>query len=352
MKLSIIIPVYNSSPFLEHSVSTILEQLESDMELILIDDCSLDNSYEICKSLAKKDKRIKVLKNKVNKGICYTRNVGLKNATGEYVAFCDDDDEWGKDLVKDQLEIIRNNPEVDMIKFGRSLVLVNSANQVISTEETSMKVTGMINENEKYCSYFKIRPSKSLVNVWNGFYKLQMLKENHIYFDESMKYGSEDALFSFDCFMHSKSIYFNPKVYYIHYKRNLSSTSRKFNRNKIDSIIKTAKKEEEIWHKVDLGSQENQSSKVLAVQGYLNNVMIDQAFHPNSNITYTERKEIYEKFKRELMENHFQNNHVKKELWKKNKKHYLLYKILKGNHYKFIDIFYKLSAKKINRKWR
>ena len=290
MKLSIIIPVYNSAHFLDKTIQGIMKQLDNNMELLLIDDCSTDNSYEICMSKAKEDQRIKVFKNQKNSGICYTRNIGLKNATGEYVAFCDDDDEWGAHFIEDQMEIMNRYPNVDMIKFGRSLVCMDSKNQVISEEKTKMEVTGFIDLKEKYKEYFKIRKSKVLVNVWNGIYRQKMLKDNNILFDESMKFGSEDANFSFECYKHCKSIYLNPKVYYIHYKRNVSSTSRKFNRNKIESIIKTAKKEEEIWNKIDFTKIENQTAKILAVQGYLNNVMIDQAFHINTDLTKEERK--------------------------------------------------------------
>ena len=108
-KVSIITPCFNSAKFLESTFSSVMSQSLSDWEWILIDDCSSDNTFEIIKSWANKDQRIKALKNETNSGAAFTRNVGLKNATGEFVAFLDADDLWTQDKLEKQFKFMDSN---------------------------------------------------------------------------------------------------------------------------------------------------------------------------------------------------------------------------------------------------
>ena len=86
IKISIIVPVYNSEKYLPETAQSILKQSFSDFELILVDDGSKDGSGKICDQLAAKDTRIKVI-HKTNGGICSARNAGIKEAAGQYIAY-------------------------------------------------------------------------------------------------------------------------------------------------------------------------------------------------------------------------------------------------------------------------
>lgn len=90
-KLSIIVPVYNAEQFIDRCIKSLVNQTYKNLEILLINDGSRDNSLMICKNFAKLDDRIKVF-DKPNGGAASARNLGLKNATGEYIAFCDADD--------------------------------------------------------------------------------------------------------------------------------------------------------------------------------------------------------------------------------------------------------------------
>ena len=96
VKISVIVPIYNA----EHSIKTCLEsifkQTLKDIEIICVNEGSLDNSLQILKESAEKDSRIKIF-NKENSGVGDSRNLGLDNATGEYIAFHDSDDTWKKE---------------------------------------------------------------------------------------------------------------------------------------------------------------------------------------------------------------------------------------------------------------
>lgn len=105
--ISVIIPVYNVEKYLPECILSILNQTYTNFEIICIDDCSTDSSYEILEDFAKLDNRIKVFKNDVNSSLGFTRNRGLKIANGKYVMFLDSDD-W---LDFNTLEILHDFAE-------------------------------------------------------------------------------------------------------------------------------------------------------------------------------------------------------------------------------------------------
>jgi len=91
-KISVVMPVYNAEAYLKDAIESILNQTFTNFELIIVDDASIDNSYEIINEYSKKDERIVVLRNEVNLGIAKTRTKGTKYAKGKYIAVADADD--------------------------------------------------------------------------------------------------------------------------------------------------------------------------------------------------------------------------------------------------------------------
>lgn len=120
MKISFIIPVYNTAKYLNRCVSSILNQTFSDFEVLLIDDGSTDNSADLCDSFAASDKRVKVI-HKINGGLSDARNTGIRNAKGDYIIFVDSDDFW---LNNHCLDIIvgeiQSKVECDFIAYNCS----------------------------------------------------------------------------------------------------------------------------------------------------------------------------------------------------------------------------------------
>ena len=128
-KVSVIIPVYNTEKYLRRCFDSVVNQTLSDIEIICINDCSTDNSLEILQEYASKDKRIKLIDFKVNKGAAIARNIGIDAATGEYIGFVDSDDfvdldfyeklykkaaETGADAVKGKLFLYDNEKKTDI----------------------------------------------------------------------------------------------------------------------------------------------------------------------------------------------------------------------------------------------
>lgn len=87
-KVSVIVPVYNTSQYLEHCLKS---KSYSDLEIIVVNDGSTDNSLEICEKFSQKDPRIRII-NQTNAGVSFARNIGLDSASGDLVAFVDSDD--------------------------------------------------------------------------------------------------------------------------------------------------------------------------------------------------------------------------------------------------------------------
>lgn len=115
MTVSVIIPVYNVKPYLERCIKSVQGQTYKDFEVILVDDGSTDGSGEMCDHFASTDKRISVV-HQENHGLSYARNIGVKQAKGEYIIFIDSDDEW---LFADGLQQVVEaaDPQTDLVAF-------------------------------------------------------------------------------------------------------------------------------------------------------------------------------------------------------------------------------------------
>lgn len=110
--VSVIIPSYNREKTIERAVMSVLNQTYKDLELIVVDDCSKDNTVEVLKSI--KDDRLKIIRLEKNSGACVARNVGVENAQGDYIAFQDSDDEWLLDKLEKQMAIFEKE-KVDLV---------------------------------------------------------------------------------------------------------------------------------------------------------------------------------------------------------------------------------------------
>lgn len=107
--VSIITPNYNCERFISQTIESVLAQTYKNWEMLIVDDCSTDKSYEIACEYAKKDSRIKVFRNKKNSGAAVSRNVAIEKSKGEYLAFLDSDDLWMPQKLEKQLAFMQVN---------------------------------------------------------------------------------------------------------------------------------------------------------------------------------------------------------------------------------------------------
>ena len=115
-KISVIVPVYNTEKYIGRCIESILNQSYKELEVIVINDGSSDGSAEIIRKYAENDSRIIFIDNK-NYGVSESRNIGIRNAKGEYIQFVDSDDFIDENMLKDTLKLLEEH-NVDMVITG------------------------------------------------------------------------------------------------------------------------------------------------------------------------------------------------------------------------------------------
>ncbi len=262
VKVSIIMPVYNSEKYLEHAVNSILSQDFDDFELILVDDGSPDNSGQICDDFAKKDKRVKVI-HKQNGGICSARNAGLDLAQGEYIGFCDNDDEYLPHLIKDNYLLAKEH-NVDLMRYAKIKRVEKDDGRVW---EVHTPIEDMFIERKNFGQYYQnIRREDT---VWTGLYRRKLLAEYNIHFDERFLYGSEDLNFNLQFLLHCQRLGFNSNEYYSWTQRDSHSTSRSFTRDYLRKNMINIDLEYRFMHEVCKDQIDNKMKNIFLINSYV-----------------------------------------------------------------------------------
>ena len=239
-KVSVIVPIYHKEFFLRKCVSSILEQTEKNIEIILVDDGSTDNSSKICEELVKEDNRI-IYKRKENGGASSARNYGRLYASGEYIAFVDPDDCIEKDAYEKMLKSSNNADivvgglvnEIGKKKIFR--VMPKNMEGFYEGEEIRKKVLPM------FLVYGKNIGKDILLSAMHIFlFKKKYIDEQNIFSDENITY-SEDWLFSLEAIFKAKTLSILHNVHY-HYISNPLGLTENYNPKVIADYIEVLKK--------------------------------------------------------------------------------------------------------------
>ena len=216
-KISVIIPIYNSERYVEKCIRSVMNQTYRNLEIILIDDGSTDNSPCICDMLAQEDLRILVL-HKENEGVGKGENLGLKMATGEYIAFVEADDYIVSDMYE-QLYEAANKTDADIIKCGFFY------NDGILKEETSLYAVA--DEGETFNAADRPIIFLHHASMWAGMYKSKFIKENGIKNIETPSASYTDFSWMAMSYVYARSITIVHKPLYIYtYDNPLSSNKQ------------------------------------------------------------------------------------------------------------------------------
>jgi len=227
-QISIVVPVYNAEKTIGRCIESLLNQTYKEIEIILINDGSNDNSGEICDFYAKKDNRIHVI-HKKNEGVSKARNTGIKSVKSDYIMFVDSDDYIKTNMCEILYHSIDNtNYEVVICGFIRNFVF----NNIITKSVLILPEVSSINTIEQFKMNWSNLYSKSLFNApWGKLYKMDYIEKKNICFDENLDCG-EDLLFNLDVFsqIHKVSIVNEPL--YIYECTEKESLTTKFNAEK------------------------------------------------------------------------------------------------------------------------
>ncbi len=228
--ISIIVPVYNVEAYLKRCIESIINQTYKDIEIILVDDGSTDNSSKICDEYKNKDKRIKVI-HKVNGGLSSARNRGLDIAKGKYIGFVDSDDYISPKMYEILYkELINNKADMamcDSIYIKNDNKIINDYNITIFTKKDAIKRL-LTTDN-------KVNPS-----AWNKLYKKELFK--NIRYPIGFVY--EDIITTYLIINKCKKIvYLNCKLYKYNVRNNSIINYKNKNTiyNKLEIVEKRAK---------------------------------------------------------------------------------------------------------------
>lgn len=191
-KISVVVPVYNAEKTLRKCVESIIFGKEKDVEVILVEDHSQDNSWELCNILEKEYIKVKCIRNECNKGVSFTRNQGLSAATGQYVMFVDSDDWVSGSYAKLLIDTSKKYPDMLCI-CGFNYLDYTTGNR---------RFYGIQGEKKELC-FFKPADYPDLVDAvllqspCNKLFSTQVIHDAGIYFDETISMG-EDFQFVID----------------------------------------------------------------------------------------------------------------------------------------------------------
>ncbi len=219
-RVSIIVPVYNKAEYLQRTLKSILNQTHKNIEVIIIDDGSTDDSEKIIKEFSKKDDRIVSLLRE-NRGASKTRNQGLEMVKGEYVCFIDADDVISPNFIENLLTGIKNaDADVCVIKDFR---IGNNSKKSVKSKR--VKKTKSFDKQAGLCRLFSGKDFG--VGPCNKIYKTSLLNDgDKVRFPENIFY-SEDVPFVLDVFLKANRVAFiKRKAYAYRRAKNSNVTSR------------------------------------------------------------------------------------------------------------------------------
>jgi glycosyltransferase involved in cell wall biosynthesis len=234
MKVTIIVPVYNVEKYLERCLCSIVNQTYANLEIILINDGSKDNSLAICNHYKIFDSRI-ILINQSNKGIAKTRNIGIESATGDYITFVDSDDEIELNMLEDYVTFLKTYFP-DVVCTNMFNYTINNINYSIIKNTIPNSVVLNKSDIKKYFIQPYFEGNLGIIpSTVNKLYKRSFLLDNKLVFNVDLK-KAEDYWFNFYVFKLSEIVFYIDKAYY-HYYTNQGSIMRTFREDEFDLII-------------------------------------------------------------------------------------------------------------------
>lgn len=240
MKLSIIIPIYNAEQYLRVCIDSIISQTYRDWEILAVVDGGSDSSAEIMQEYACSDDRIKVTV-KSNEGVSVARNVGLQQATGEYILFCDADDVMMPNALQTIVDTLRQNT-VDYLRYEFKSIDEKGQDLYPNYEAIKRrKHAGMV-VNASSCITDIIRNEFFL---WSGAFRRSIIETNNILFLPGCTYN-EDTLFIMQFLQYSCTHLYIPKVLY-GYRKNSNAVTSHFTEKNYEDVKRVFKELQQVY---------------------------------------------------------------------------------------------------------
>ena len=220
VKVSVIIPVYNSENAIERCISSVLYQEFKDLEIIVVDDGSTDQSGKILDKLANEDSRLRIIHTE-NKGVSAARNLAIKEAKGTYIQFMDADDYIPTDSTKMLVRTMEEN-HCDLVIADFYRVVGDNVARKGSIRSDDVLTL------QQFAECMMDSPSDFYYGVlWNKLYRRDLIQDNQLEMDESLNF-CEDFIFNMEYLLHTKTIkpLQVPIYYYVKTEGSLVTQSR------------------------------------------------------------------------------------------------------------------------------
>lgn len=257
--ISIIVPIYQVEDYIQECLDSLIQQTYKDIEIICVNDCTLDNSITLVKEYQKKDSRIRIINHEENRGLGGARNSGIKAAKGEYILFVDSDDYTNINMID---------------KLYQSLITTKSDASVCGVMltypdgKTLVPHTGFHYDALADSCIYNIKESKEILtnmwpSAWNKLFKVSIIRENNILFKERILY--EDHTFFYEYFSYCNQFaYIKEPLYYYRQQRPCSITTQSNGREK--EIFTILEYISDIFKNIYLGKQYDELFMKIAIR--------------------------------------------------------------------------------------
>ncbi len=223
--ISIIVPIYNSEKHLEECIDSIVNQSYKNLEIILVDDGSTDNSYDICLSYTNTDNRVKYFR-KDNTGVSSTRNFGINASTGSFIMFVDSDDILKTNCVE---KLANKMDDTDLASCGIALLFLDRTVDYCNPKDAKTSLTNING------LYHCLEDNYFFNAIYAKLYRASIIKQNDIKYDERYSIY-EDRDFVFRYLKHCSKVSFLQEAMYLYRQTEGLSLVKKYNANALDAF--------------------------------------------------------------------------------------------------------------------
>jgi len=297
IKVSIIVPVYNTAQYLEKCIESLIDQTLKDIEIILVNDGSEDESPDICDYYAKKDNKIRYINLKKNLGTSIARNIGILNSRGEYIAFVDSDDF----VERNMYEILYNNAkktkaDITICNFSRDWLNGKIEKNILKIKDEFVD-TNNIGILKYFCKYWL---GLSYANyIGNKLYKRDLFILSGVRFPIDFKFIEDRMLHYMLLPLIKKTLYINTSLYHYLQRPNSASYTQGNKENLFIHYLKVYFRTIDIWKKQAFYSELKKIFPVFLCRmlqgaiyinrlaGHCNNsigIMLNQAINDNREV--------------------------------------------------------------------
>ena len=226
--ISVIIPVYNTAPYLSRCLDSILQQTYTHLEIILLNDASTDHSGDICNQYAAQDKRIRAFHFSQHIGV-WIRNYGIEQAKGDYLSFIDSDDSIGPETYQTAIQLFEQYPEINLVRWNIRRIFSDTG---FTVPNPYIFPEGLLEQEGIFALLKSILQNQEGHNVCNCLFPVSLIKKYKVFFPKNIVMG-DDACFLVSFLIHCKKIYLLPQAYFYNYFQNKLSVSHRFSEKDI-----------------------------------------------------------------------------------------------------------------------